>query len=71
MIRAYQAPQTQGGGQQTYMTFVRPKYRRNYKIPGFDYQTTGIRSLTLWNAHPSVIRIIPSYDKATGEIFKQ
>ena len=71
MIRAYQAPQRQGGGQTTYLSFVRPQYRRDYKIPGLEYQTNGIRSFTLWNAYPSVIRIIPGYDKATGEIFRQ
>lgn len=70
MSRSFIAPtrQAAGGG---FLSFVKPSYRKDYHIPGLDYQVNGIRSFSLWNSYPSVIRIIPGYDKATGEVFRQ
>ena len=70
MIQAYVAPtRSQSGGM--YLAYVKPEYRKDYKIRGLEYQTYGIRTMPLWNSKPSVIRIIPGYDKATGEIYRQ
>jgi len=71
MSRAYVAQTRQSAGGGTYLSFVRPEFRKDYHIPGLDYQTGGIRSFSLWNSYPSVIRIIPGYDKATGQVYRQ
>ena len=69
MYEAYQQPTTRQYG--PWLSFVKQKYRKGYAIPGLEYQANGIRSYTLWNTRDSVIRILPGYDPATGEIFPQ
>ena len=69
MYEVFQQPTTRQYG--PWLSFVKQKYRKGYAIPGLEYQTNGIRSYTLWNTRDSVIRILPGYDPATGEIFPQ
>ena len=69
MYEAFQQP-----AQRSYtpwLSFVKQKYRKGYDIPGLAYQTNGIKSFTCWNTKPSVLRILPGYNPATGEIFPQ
>ena len=69
MQSAYVSPTTQSYG--PWLSFVKPKYRKGYQIPGMEMQTGGIKSFTLWNTRESVIRILPGYDPMTGEIYPQ
>ena len=69
MLQAFQQSTTRQYG--PWLSFVKPKYRKGYEIPGLDYQTNGIRSYTFWNTRDSIIRILPGYDPSTGEIFPQ
>lgn len=69
MYEAFQQAPSRSYG--PWLSFVKQKFRKGYEIPGLTYQTNGIRSYTLWNTRESVIRIIPGYDPATGEIFSQ
>ena len=69
MLQAFQQATTRQYG--PWLSFVKPKYRKGYEIPGLDYQTNGIRSYTFWNTRDSIIRILPGYDPTTGEIFPQ
>ena len=69
MLQAFQQPTTRQYG--PWLSFVKPKYRKGYEIPGLQYQTNGIRSYTFWNTRDSIIRILPGYDPSTGEIFPQ
>ena len=69
MIDTFKQPSHRQAG--TFLSFVRPEFRRGYKIPGMDVQTNGIMSLTLWTTRQSVLRIIPGYDEETGEVFPQ
>lgn len=69
MLQVFQQPTTRQYG--PWLSFVKPKYRKGYEIPGLQYQTNGIRSYTFWNTRDSIIRILPGYDPATGEIFPQ
>lgn len=54
-----------------YRTYVRQEFRRDFEIPMLPYQHSGILSKTLWNNQDSVIRIIPGFDRATGQVFRQ
>ena len=69
MINAYKQPSRRQAG--TFLTFVRPEYRKGYQIPGMEIQESGIQSMTLWTTRQSILRIIPGYDPETGEIFPQ
>ena len=69
MLQAFQQATTRQYG--PWLSFVKQQYRKGYSIPGLEYQANGIRSYTLWNTRDSVIRILPGYDPATGEIFPQ
>ena len=57
----------QGG----YISFVKPQYRKDYQIPILNWQQNGILSRSLWNTEDHIIRIVPGYDKDTGEVFRQ
>lgn len=69
MYEAFQQATTRQFG--PWLSFVKQQFRKGYSIPGLDYQQNGIRSYTCWNTRDSVLRIIPGYDPATGEIFPQ
>ena len=64
-----QPTRRQAGG--PFLSFVKPAYRKGYEVPGLAYQTGGIKSISLWNTRESVLRIVPGYDKATGQVFPQ
>jgi hypothetical protein len=69
----YQAYREQNTARQygPWLSFVKQQFRKGYQIPGLEHQTNGVRSYTLWNTRNSVLRIVPGYDPATGEIFPQ
>lgn len=71
MIKAYQQPTRRGGSSGPFLSYVRPEYRKNYEIPGMAYQTGGFRSLSLWSTRQSILRILPGYDPATGQVYPQ
>lgn len=71
MIKAYQQPTRRGGATGPFLSFVKPSYRKGYEIPGMAYQQGGIFSVSLWTTRDSVLRIVPGYDKTTGEIYPQ
>lgn len=66
---SYVAPSTGGGG--SFISFVKPQYRKDYQMPVIPWQRNGIRSFCLWNSAEQVLRIMPGHDKQTGEIFRQ
>lgn len=70
MIKAYQQPTRRQGGT-TFLSYVKPEYKRGYEIPGMAYQQNGINSVALWTTRDSVLRIVPGYDQATGQVFQQ
>lgn len=53
------------------LSLVKPEFRRGFTIPALPYQQYGILSRALWPSRSQVLRIIPGYDPATGEIFRQ
>lgn len=55
----------------TYLSFVKDSYKKGYVIESLPWQERGILSRPLWNSREHIIRIIPGYDPATGEIFRQ
>lgn len=71
MIKAYQQPTRRGGATGPFLSYTKQEYRRGYEIPGMAYQTGGIRSLALWNTRQTILRILPGYDPATGQIYPQ
>lgn len=71
MIKAYQQPSRRGGQSGPFLSFVKPAYRKGYEIPGMAYQQGGIYSVSLWTTRDSVLRIMPGYDKTTGQIYPQ
>ena len=51
---------------------VNAKFRRGYQIPLLPHQKDrGILTRVLWANRNHIIRIIPGYDKNTGEIYRQ
>ena len=71
MAQVVAAERTRASSGGSFVTFVSNAFRGDYKIPMIDYQTFGIRSSTLWPTESQCMRIIPGYDKVTGEIFRQ
>ena len=71
MIKAYQQSTRRPGGQLTYLSYVKPAYKRGYEIPGMAYQQGGVGSLALWTTRDSIVRIVPGYDRSTGQIYPQ
>ncbi len=55
----------------TYLAYVKEQYRKSHTIPALPYQTGGILSKPIWNSKSSIVRIVPGFDKETGEIFRQ
>lgn len=55
----------------SYRSYVRPEFKKDYKVELLPYQEGGIICRNLWNSKNHVIRIIPGYDPVTGEIFRQ
>lgn len=71
MIKAYQQSTRRPAGGITYLSYVKPAYKRGYEIPGMAYQQGGISSLALWTTRDSIVRIVPGYDRSTGQIYPQ
>jgi hypothetical protein len=65
------APRRRMSTQGTYMTFVKPQFRKGFEIPILPWQKGGIKSKSLWNSRDHIIRIIPGFDRQTGEVFRQ
>lgn len=57
----------QGG----YISFVKNQFKKDYQVPILSWQQNGILSRSLWNTEDHIIRIVPGYDKATGEVYRQ
>lgn len=53
------------------VSLIRPEFRKDYNVPGIDYQTSGIRTAMLWPSQRQWLRVIPGWDRNTGEIFRQ
>lgn len=70
MYTAFQQP-TRRSQSGPFLSFVKPSYRKGYEIPGLPYQTNGYRSMTCWNTREQILRIIPGYDRATGQVYRQ
>ena len=68
MFKASESRTRQSSGK--YVSLVSDKYRKDYQVPGIDYQQ-GIRSTTLWPTALTCMRVIPGYDPETGEIYPQ
>lgn len=51
--------------------FVKQEFRKGYQVPLLTWQKYGVLSKMLWPSKNQIIRIIPGYDPATGEIFRQ
>ena len=71
MIKAYQQPTRRGPSSGPFYSFVKPAYKKGYEIPGMAYQTGGVKSVSLWTTREQIFRIIPGYDKVTGQIYPQ
>ena len=70
MYTAFQQP-TRRSQSGPFLSFVKPSYRKGYEIPGLPYQTNGYRSMTCWSTREQILRIIPGYDRATGQVYRQ
>ena len=71
MIKAYQQPTRRAASSGPFFSFVKPAYKKGYEIPGMAYQTGGIKSISLWTTREQILRIVPGYDKVTGQIYPQ
>ena len=54
-----------------YVSIVKKEFRKGFSIPMIPYQENGIISKPLWPSRDQMLRIVPGYDPATGEVFHQ
>lgn len=62
---------TERGATTHSISMVKPTFRKGFKIDLLPYQEHGIISKLLWPSKNQVLRILPGYDRRTGEFYKQ